>query len=170
MVTRILSLKPLFIIAVAAIVSMTAREASAQIVMDGAMQFRMTRPHGAANWTTAATISKITNYDYKDYNGVQAKLVLAKTAYVQGKPFKAYVVSSSNRTNIPARTYLTNLQLSGYTSLPKGKWNVIMVLVNGQNQVLHGRTFPKAVGIRSAHGLSARALRDDTLSGHAEAE
>lgn len=170
MVSRFFSLKRILIIAVVAIASMAARESSAQIVMDGAMQFRMTRPYGASSWTTAATISKITNYDYTDYNGVQAKLVLAKKPFVKGKSFKAYVVSSSNRTNIPARTYLTNLQLSGYTSLPKGKWYAIMVLVNSRNQALHGRTFPKAISIRSAHGLSTRALRDDTLSGHAEAE
>jgi hypothetical protein len=170
MVCSLLSFKRTLFFAAVALVSMVAREASAQIVMDGAMNYRMTRPAGASNWTTAATVSKITNYDYVDYNSVQAKLVLAKAPFVQGKSFKAYVVSSSNRTSIPARTYLTNLKLSGYTSLPKGKWRVTMVLVNARNQVLHGRTFPKTIGIRSAHRLATRSLSGDTLTGHAAAE
>lgn len=170
MVCRLFSLKHSICFLVVALVSITAREASAQIVMDGAMNYRMTRPYGASNWTTAATVSKITNYDYIDYNGVQAKLVLATKPFVQGKAFKAHIVSSSNRTNIPARTYLTNLKLSGYTALPKGKWRVIMVLVNPRNQVLHGRTFPKAIGIRTAHRLATRSLSGDTFKGDAAAE
>lgn len=138
--------------------------------MDGAMNYRMTRSYGASSWTTAATVSKITNYDYTDYNGLQAKLVLTKKPVVKGQSFKAYVVSSSSRISLPARTYLTNLKLSGYTSLPSGKWRVSMVLVNARNEVLHGRTFPKTIGIRSAHALGTRSLSGDILTGHAAAE
>lgn len=170
MVSRFFTLKRIIILAIIAVVSTAARESSAQIVMDGALQYRMTKPYGASNWTTAATVGRITNYDYQDYNSVQAKLVLASKPYVKGKSFKAYIVSSSNRTDIPARTYLSNLQLSGYTSLPRGKWRVIMVLVNSKNQVLHGRTFPKAVSVRSSHGLAIRGMRNNVLEGSLDAE
>jgi hypothetical protein len=127
--------------------------AQAQVSFEGKASFKIL--WRGAQMQSSAHVDRVSNYTYTDYPNARVVLVLSKKAYKPRSAVRGYTIAATNPGFLPARTYVDNVNLSGATRTVKGKFRVLLLVVDGNNQILTGATFKKQAKIGLTAALSA---------------
>ena len=90
--------------------------AHAQVAIEGTYSYSISQ--SGSQLSTKGTVAKLTNYNFSDYTGVRALIVLSKRSYSSGGTIRGETIAQSSVGSFPARTFFTNIPLHGSSKLP----------------------------------------------------
>ncbi len=140
--------------------------AHAQVAIEGTYSYSISQ--SGSQLSTKGTVAKLTNYNFSDYTGVRALIVLSKRSYSSGGTTRGETIAQSSVGSFPARTFFTNIPLRGSSRLPaKGTYRILFLVVDRTNRILVGLTAPKRLKVNriiSSFGVVAATAPSATSS------